>query len=89
MTAKKIKLQEVISEIPVADAASESGAEARDVEDDFEEEEEGGEGAEGDDDNKPQQKSNHRLQQMVDYQPGDHRKEGTQILILLSVQQKL
>ena len=34
-------------------------------------------------------KSNHRLQQVADYQPRDHLKEGTQIFILLSVQQKV
>jgi len=40
--------------------------------------------------NKPQQKSNHRLQQVAeDYQPGDRLNEGTQIFILLSVQQKV
>ena len=39
--------------------------------------------------NKPQQKSNHTLQQAADCQPGDHLKEGTQIFILLSVQQKV
>jgi hypothetical protein len=33
--------------------------------------------------------ANHRLQQVVDYQPGDCLKEGTEIFILLSVQQKL
>jgi hypothetical protein len=38
---------------------------------------------------RPQQKSNHRLQQVADYQPGDRLKEGTQIFILLSVQQKV
>ena len=38
---------------------------------------------------KPQQKLKHRLQQVADYQPGDCLKEGTQIFILLSVQQKL
>jgi len=38
---------------------------------------------------KPQQKQKHRLQQVVDYQTGDHLKEGTQIFILLSVQQKV
>jgi hypothetical protein len=37
---------------------------------------------------KPQQKSNRRLQQVVDYQPGDRLKEGTQIFIPLSVQKK-
>jgi len=37
----------------------------------------------------PSAKSNHRLQQVADYQPGDCLKEGTQIFILLSVQQKV
>jgi len=35
---------------------------------------------------RPQQKSNHRLYQVADYQPGDCLKEGTQIFILLLVQ---
>ena len=82
---EKIKLQnEAISEILVADTNSESGAEASDVEHDFEEVEE-----EDKNDNKPQQKSKHRLQQVMDYQPGDCLKEGTQIFILLLVQQKV
>ena len=34
-------------------------------------------------------KSNHKLQQVADYQPGDRLNEGTQIFILLSVQQKV
>ena len=38
---------------------------------------------------KPQQKLKHRMQQVVDYQPGDRLKEGTQIFIFLSVQQKV
>jgi len=39
---------------------------------------------------KPRQKMNHRLQQVAeDYQTGDHLKAGTQIFILLSVQQKV
>jgi hypothetical protein len=39
--------------------------------------------------NKPQQKTNHGLQQVAeDYQPGECLKEGTQIFILLLVQQK-
>jgi hypothetical protein len=38
---------------------------------------------------KLQQKLNHRLQQVVDYQPGENLEEGTQIFILLSVQQKV
>ena len=37
---------------------------------------------------KPQQKSKHRLR-VADYQPWDHLKKGTQIFILLSVQQKV
>ena len=37
---------------------------------------------------KPQQKMNHRLQQVAeDYQPGDCLMEGTQIFFLLLVQQ--
>jgi len=42
-----------------------------------------------DDDDEPQQKMKHSLQQVADYQPGNHLKEGTQIVILLSVQQKV
>jgi len=38
---------------------------------------------------KPQQKSNHRLQQVADYQPGDLLKEGTQVFIPLSGQKKV
>jgi len=41
---------------------------------------------------RPQQKSNHRLQHVADYQPGDCLKDRTQIFILLSfqpVQQKV
>jgi len=34
-------------------------------------------------------KSYHRLQQVAYYQPRDRLKEGTQIFILLSVQQKV
>ena len=37
---------------------------------------------------RPQQKSNHRLQQVAYYQLGDCLKEGTKIFILLLVQQK-
>jgi len=82
---KEIKLEEdAISEILVADTDSESDAKASDV-NYFEEEEE---------EQQQQQlqasaKSNHRLQQLADYQPGDRFKEGTQIFILLSVQQKV
>jgi len=89
---EKIKLQnEAISEILVADTNSESGAEANDVEHDFEEEEKEAEEEEDEDDdgNKPQQKSKHRPQQVMDYQCGDCLKERTQIFILLSVQQKV
>ena len=39
MAGKKIKLENAISEIPVADTDSESDAEASDVEDYFEDEE--------------------------------------------------
>jgi len=38
---------------------------------------------------KPQQTSKHRLRREADYQPRDYLKEGTQIFILLSVQQKV
>ena len=63
----------------------ESDAKASDVEDYFEEEEE---------EQQQQQlqasaKLNHSLQQVAYYQPGDRLKEGTQIFILLSVQQKV
>jgi len=79
MAAKKIKLQEeAISEILVPDTNLESGAEAINVEDEFEEEEE----------KEQQQKKKHRLQPVADCQPGDCLKEGTQIFILVSVQQK-
>jgi len=43
----------------------------------------------GTNNSKPEQKSKHRLQQVADYQPGDRLKKGTQIFILLSVQQKV
>ena len=36
--------------------------------------------------NKHQQKTDHRLQQVADYEPGDRLTEGTQIFNLLSVQ---
>jgi hypothetical protein len=39
---------------------------------------------------KPQQKTNHRLQQVAeDYQPGDRLMEGALIFFLLLVQQKV
>ena len=85
---KEIKLEEdAISEILVADD-SESDAEASKVEDYFEDEEEEEEQQQQ---QQPQAsgKSNHRLQQLADYQPGDHLKKGTQIFILLSDLQKV
>ena len=88
---EKIKLkEEAIHEILVADTNSESGAEVIDF-DDFEEEKNNNNNnynKNSSSSSKPQQKSNHRLQQVVDYQPGDLN-EGTQIFILLSVQQKV
>ena len=60
----------------------ESGSEASDFEECFEEEEEEVQ-------QQQQQKSKHRLQQVADYQPGDRLKEGTQIFIILSDQQKV
>ena len=83
---KEIKLgEDAISEILVADTDSESDAKASDV-DYFEEEEE--------EQQQQQQlrasaKSNHKLQQVADYQTGDCLKIGTKIFILLSVQQKV
>ena len=83
---EKITLdEEGISEILVADTDSLSGTEASDFENDFEEEKE---------------EDQHQLQEAsadietqaatsVDYQPGDRLKEGTQIFILMSVQQKV
>ena len=80
MAAKKIKLQEeAIGETLVPDTNLESGAEAISVEDEFGEEEE----------KEQQQKKKHKLQPVADYRPGDRLKEGTQIFILLSVQQKV
>jgi ATPase subunit of ABC transporter with duplicated ATPase domains len=68
---KKIKLdEEAISEILVADTNSESCSEASDFEDYLKEEEE--EEDQQQQQSKPQQKSKHRVQQVVDYQPGDH-----------------
>jgi len=89
MATKKPKLEEeAISEILVVGTDSESGAEVR------------GEGEEEkkkkNNNNyyyyysKPQQKTHHRLQQVAEnYHPGDRLKEGTQIFIILSVQQKV
>jgi len=94
MDTKKIRLQEeAISEILVADTDLESGAEASNVKDDFDKEEENNDDDDDDDDNnnknKPQQKLKHRLQQVADYQAWDWLKEGTQIFIILLVQQKV
>ena len=84
---EKIRLEEeAIREIMVADTDWESGAEASDVEDEEEEEEKE---KEKKNNNEPQQKSNHRLQQVADYQPGDCLKEWTQIFILFLVQKKV
>jgi len=88
MAGKKIKLdEEVISEILVADTNSESGFEPSNFEDYFDEEDE--EEDHHHNNKNPQQKWKHRQQQVADYQPGDRLKEGTQIFILLSVQQKV
>ena len=89
---KKIKLkEEAISEILVADTDSESGSEDSDFADYLEgwEEEE----------NPQQQQQQQQKQASAEvetqaatsgrYQPGDHLKEGTEIFILLSVQQNL
>jgi len=86
MAGEKINLEEdAISETVVDDSDWELGAEGSNV-DYFEDEEEL--------EQQQQQlqqassKSNHRLQQVAYYQPGDCLKEGTQIFILMSVQQK-
>jgi len=57
----------------------ESDAEVFNDEEEFEEEEE----------KEQQQKKKHRLQPVADYQSGDSLKEGTQIFIPVSVQQKV
>jgi len=99
MAGIKIKLdEEAISEIVVADRVSESGSEASVLEEEEEEEEgggggggegegegEGGEGEEGDEGGGEEEEE----EEEEDYQPGDRLKEGTQILILLSDQQKV
>ena len=85
---ENIKLEEeAISEILVADTDSESGAEGNNVENDFEEEEE------------EQQQQQQEQQASAEAEPQsatsgrlptrDHLKEGTQIFILLSIQQKV
>jgi predicted RNA-binding protein len=84
MAGKKIKLEEkAIREILVADTHSGSGAELETLKNILRKK------RNSNDRSKPQQKSNHRLQQVADYQIGDHLKEGTQIFILLLVQQKV
>ena len=85
---EKIKIEEeAISEILVADVDSESGAEASNVEEEFQKQEDE---EEKNSSSKPKQKTNHTLQQEVeDYQPGDHLKDGTKIFILSSDQQKV
>jgi len=89
MAGKEIKLEEdAISDIVVADSNWELGAEDSDVEHYFEDDDE----EEKEQQNQQLQastKSNHRLQQVADHQPGDRLKEGTQIFNLLSVQQKV
>ena len=65
MARKEIKLEDAISEIVVADSNWELGAEGSNV-DYFEEEEE-----EQQQQLQASAKSNHRLQQLADYQPGD------------------
>jgi len=84
MAGEKIKLEEdAISKILVADNDWEFDAKASNV-DYFEEEEE-----EQQQQLQASAMLNHRLQQVADYQPGDRLKEGTQIFILLSAQQKV
>jgi len=75
MAGKEIKLEDAISEIVDADSNWELGAEGSNV-DYFEEEEE-----EEQQQLQASAKSNHRLQQVADYHPGDCLKEGTQIFI--------
>ena len=79
VAGKEIKLEDAISEIVVADSNWELDAEGSNV-DYFEEEEEEQQQLQA------SAKSNHRLQLLADYQPGDCLKEGTQIFILLSDQ---
>jgi len=89
MAGKKITLdEEGISEILVADTDSESGSEASNFENDFEEEEE--------EDQQHHHHHHHHHQQQqqqasagIKTQPGDRLKKGTQIFILLSIQQKV
>ena len=88
MAGKETKLEEgAISEILAAETDSESDAKASDVEGYFEEEEE--EQQQQQQQLQAPAKLNHSLQQVADYQPGDCLKEGTQIFILLLIQQKV
>jgi hypothetical protein len=76
MARKRIKLEEqAMSEILIADTDLESGDEAGNVEEYFAERGGEGEEEEGNNNNKSPNKSNHRLQQVADYQPGDWLKE--------------
>jgi hypothetical protein len=84
MVWKKINLDEqAISEILVEDSDSESGSEASNLEVSLRRRKKRGT---NNNNSKPQQKLEHRLQRVADYQPGDRLKEGTQIFIPLSVQ---
>jgi glycine cleavage system protein P-like pyridoxal-binding family len=91
MAREKIKLEEkAISEVLIADTDSESVAEVMDVKDCFEEEEEEEKNNNNNNSSssKPQQNSNHKLQQVADYQTWGPN-QRTQIYIFLSVQQKV
>jgi len=86
MSGKKIKLDEKAhSEILVADTDSESGSEASDFEDYFEDEEE--------EEDQQQQEAFAEIETQAATSSGlpigDRLKEGTQIFIRLSVQQKV
>jgi hypothetical protein len=89
---KKFNLEEkAISEILVADTILESGAEASDVENDFEEKE-GKEEEENNNNNKPQQKlkqTNHRLQISGGLPTWGMRQELNTNTYLFLVQQKV
>ena len=73
----------------------EKGEEEQEEEKVEEEEEEGEEEEEEEEEEQQKQKLQasakltHRMQQVADYQPGDRLKKGTQIFILLLVQQKV
>jgi len=83
MATKILKLdEEAITEILVADSDSESGAEVSDVEEEEEQQQQILQQASAQD--KPQ-----AAKVAEDYQPRDRLKEGTQMFILLSIQQKV